>query len=345
VGSQTTKTCVSRVTVLHVLGHSMGGLVALHAVRQRPDLFPPQDAKLALSCPMLDTVWGDAPPGLPRAAAKLMGRVGCALGLATRLPPAPGAKLSWWDPYKPIRGVCLTHDPGVLTWYWALRAMHPEVAMLGVTNGWARAMLGAQEALEAALFLPEVANPMLVLTAEADTFVKPWAHRALVQARPASRCQVTVGGGSFHEPLFETRGIREATLEALKAWLHLDPLPAAAAASALSREEGEGGGGGRGEACCPGEEAEARSAAMTAFLGDLPRPLVAALATGKEVGPRRSSPAKASVPPAAWAVLAVVAAAAFFLAPDHYGDEARRRLRAVLLLRPHATGPWRHKGS
>jgi hypothetical protein len=73
------------------------------------------------SAPAFDVVWG-APPGLPRALAASLGRLGCALGAGHCLAPTPDGTLSWWDPAAPVAGVRLTHDAGYLVWFWALRA-------------------------------------------------------------------------------------------------------------------------------------------------------------------------------------------------------------------------------
>jgi pimeloyl-ACP methyl ester carboxylesterase len=104
---------------LHLVAHSMGGLIGSHAASSRPDLF---DGRCVLSCPMFDTVWGDKPPGLPRGVIGAVVEAGHWCGAAMLLPPAPGAKLCWWDPHAPIEGVLLTHDVAHLKYYHALRS-------------------------------------------------------------------------------------------------------------------------------------------------------------------------------------------------------------------------------
>ena len=197
---------------LHVVGHSMGGLVAVHAVAKAPAIF---DGRLVLSCPMLETVWGDVPPGLPRAVSEAVSGFGCALGGRRSLCPAPGGRLCWWDPHAPVEGVRLTHDPGFLKWFWALRSKNPRMALTGPSMGWIVEMIGAQKALPG--LAPAVAAPTLVLTAEFDDLVKECGHEAFVRLAPRARRLVVAG--SFHEPLFEAAPIRAAATRAVVGWL------------------------------------------------------------------------------------------------------------------------------
>jgi len=128
---------------LHLVAHSMGGLIATHGLAAAPKgLFT---GRVVLSCPMFETYWGDVPAlSMPRAVSAWLGALGTWLGWEHCLAPAPGARLSWWDPAKPIQGVCLTHDRSKLTWLWALRTMHPRVALMGPSMGWIREMTTAQ---------------------------------------------------------------------------------------------------------------------------------------------------------------------------------------------------------
>ena len=252
---------------LHVLGHSMGGLIAARCAAARQDLF---DGRLVLSCPCLETVWGDKPPGLPRAVAKAMAAVGAAFGASRVLPPVPGAQLCWWDPSARIEGVDLTHDAGQLDWYWALRATNPRVALNGCTLGWIGEIVRGQEGLAAAA--PRAANPTLVLTAELDALVKECGQAAWVAAAPDAR-RVKVMG-AFHEPLFEAAPARAAALALAVGWLKgrisvpkmlakLPPPPAATGSASPTSVQTDGGLGRvvMVQASDPSELLAARSAA------------------------------------------------------------------------------------
>ena len=199
---------------VHLLAHSMGGLVAAHANHEAPDLF--HKGRVVFSAPMFETVWGKIPPGgLPRKVSNAIGAFGVHLGLGRRLPPLPGAVLDWWDPHAPIFEL-LSHDKRKLAWYHALRSANPTLALLGPTMGWIYECTGAQYALEDKKVASTFANPTLILTAETDSFVKASAQEAFCAAAPS--CRRVVVKGAYHEVLFESEDIRVACVDAVVNW-------------------------------------------------------------------------------------------------------------------------------
>lgn len=140
---------VTEAQSVHLFAHSMGGLIGTYAAAKRQDVF---NGQVIMSCPMIETFWGDEPPGLPRQVAHTLGWVGSFFGQGQSLPPIPGmnpssphclhtqcrpvigAKLSWWDPHAPIIGVNISHDAGRLSWFHALRSLvSPNLPPLAIT--------------------------------------------------------------------------------------------------------------------------------------------------------------------------------------------------------------------
>lgn len=92
------------------------------------------------------------------------------------------------------------------------------MAMLGVSMGWIKEMTNAQA--RAPRIMPAIKNPVLLLTAELDSLVRPDGHETFVKQVPnSSRVLVK---GSFHEPLFEVDSIRKPALSACLKWLKRD---------------------------------------------------------------------------------------------------------------------------
>lgn len=195
-------------TKVHVIGHSMGGLLAVNAVATNPALF--KGGQVVLTAPMLDSVWGSTPRFMVTKIAPTL----IALNFRQKLAPLPGGTLSWWDPDKPI-DVALTHDAGRLTWYHALRSLNPRLASRGPTCGWIREQLKGQD--EAMYKHAEnFPNPVLLFTAEHDSFVKAPAHATFAALAPD--CRRVFVPGAYHELLFEAPIYREPTLKAVIQW-------------------------------------------------------------------------------------------------------------------------------
>jgi len=198
---------------VHVLAHSMGGLITAHALAQRPELF----GRVVMSAPAFAIVWGDKPPGLPALGTKILSWIGTRIGAQFRLAPAPGGKLTWWDPFAPITGVLLTHNKERLRWYEVLRARYPDIAMHGPSLKWLWEVTAAQDHLFQPQIISSIKAPILVLTAELDTMVRADGQARFCANTPRST-RILVPD-AYHELAFEVPAVRSAVVAAALAWI------------------------------------------------------------------------------------------------------------------------------
>lgn len=180
-----------------LLGHSLGGLIALDGVLARPERFQ----GLALSSPFLAPAFR-----LPPFARAFV-------GAAARLLPAVHVPV----PFAPER---LSRDPEVVRRY-----LEDPRVIRRLTPSWLRAVLDAQAAvLERA---GEVRLPVLVLLGSADSIADPGRGRELFErlGTPAKRLEVYDG---FRHEVFNELG-RERVVEDLLGWLTERAVPGAPA--------------------------------------------------------------------------------------------------------------------
>ncbi len=172
---------------LILLGHSLGGLIALDYVAHHPQAF----AALAVSSPFLAPAF--AIPFLKRTFLPL------AAGIAPTFAVESGL-----DP----RG--LSHDPQVVAEYEA----DPKVFST-VTLGWFRAVEAAQkEVFEAA---GSIRLPILVLLGEADPIADPKRSRDFFARLGSANRRLVTYPGLFHEVFNELE--RAQVVGDLLAWL------------------------------------------------------------------------------------------------------------------------------
>ncbi len=172
---------------LLLLGHSLGGLIALDFVLHRPEVF---DA-LAVSSPFLAPAF--PVPFFKRTLLPLAANVVPTLSVQTGLDPA-------W----------LSHDPLIVGAY----AADPKVFST-VTLGWFTAVRKAQaEVFEKA---PAIVTPILVQIGDADSIADPNRARAFFERLGSASKRLLVYPEFFHEVFNELE--RAQVVSDLLAWL------------------------------------------------------------------------------------------------------------------------------
>lgn len=176
----------------HVLGHSMGGSIALRALHRRSDF---QTA--VFSAPM----WG-LPLGTGRRMlAWMASSLGTLIGMGRRETPGSG-KVA--DPTaEPFEGNLLTTDADMFDWMKRIIVAHPELALGTPSLGWLWAALREMLVLsrEAA---PAV--PCLTLLSSDEDIVDMDAIHVRMASWPGAHLEMI--DGARHEPLMEGAALR-----------------------------------------------------------------------------------------------------------------------------------------
>lgn len=170
-----------------LLGHSLGGLIALRYVQEREV----ELAGLVLSAPFLELA-------LPTPRWKLV------------LAPALSRLWPTFSTPSGLRGELGSRDPEVATAY----DRDPLVFKRATARWFAEVLRAQREALAEA---PKLGLPLLVLHGEADSVASPRASRALVARAGSSDKTLHVYGGFRHEVLNELG--KEGVWEELASWL------------------------------------------------------------------------------------------------------------------------------
>ncbi|MEM7498055.1 MAG: alpha/beta hydrolase [Pseudomonadota bacterium] len=186
-----------------VLGHSMGGAIALGALA-RGVLSP---NAVVLSAPLAGIAFTKAQNAVVRFAARTARR----LGLGERWPPAPNAGKPTL--FLPFEGNCLTHDPAQYAWQGdALRA-EPGLQLGLPTFGW---LAAAYDAIALQDQMRPQNYPMQVVLGAKETVVSNPAARALA-ARVEARLDEVAD--AKHDILMEEPSRRAAVWQAIDAFL------------------------------------------------------------------------------------------------------------------------------
>jgi acylglycerol lipase len=181
------RTFASAPSPLLLLGHSLGGLIALDFVLHRPEVF---DA-LAVSSPFLAPAFPI--PFLKRTLLPLVANIIPTLSVKSGLDPG-------W----------LSHDPQVVGAY----AADPKVFST-VTLGWFSAVQKTQE--EVFTKAPALVSPILVLLGGADPIAAPNRSRAFFERLGSASKRLVVYPGFLHEVFNELE--RAQVVSDLLAWL------------------------------------------------------------------------------------------------------------------------------
>ncbi len=178
-----------------LLGHSMGGALALRAV-QRGDITP---VRLVLSAPMLGINTGAIPDAVGRAAvAGLM-----ALGLREGFFPGRAT-----DPLQEtIAQSILTHDSVRFQRAQDLMRANPALMLGGVTVGWLHAAFRLIDQLWVPGQMPGVGVPVEIIGADHDALVDVKAMAQAVHLLP--HAHLTTVAGARHEILLEIDAYRQ----------------------------------------------------------------------------------------------------------------------------------------
>jgi lysophospholipase len=198
-----------RAGPLVLVGHSMGGHLALRAVAER--VLEPSPAALVLSAPMLDVTPERVPTTVKQGTAKAM----CALGDPRR----PAWKWSEKPGELPaFRQALLTHDEARYADELWWREARPELVMGPGSWGWVRSACASIRTLDRPGVLEATDLPVYMVATSADRLVSTRAIRRAVARLP--RCEALwFGAEAAHEILREADPVRDRALAGIDAFL------------------------------------------------------------------------------------------------------------------------------
>jgi lysophospholipase len=186
-----------------LIGHSMGGAVALLCLRRYPGLF---DAAV-LSAPML----GIRAAGLPPALMRCMTGFVRAAGLGICFIPGAGR----WRPDRiptPERSR-VSSDPERCRLQYAWFSANTTLRVDAPTWGWLDSALRLVNRTAKKKFLAGIDTPILLASAGIESFLRPEAHRRAAQLLPD--CRLVEFPDSKHEPFLERDPIRDRWFAAI----------------------------------------------------------------------------------------------------------------------------------
>ncbi|WP_179380579.1 alpha/beta fold hydrolase [Jannaschia marina] len=187
----------------HILGHSMGGLIALRAT-MRLSAFE----RAVFSAPM----WGLQVEPHRRAVAWGLSFLGSTFGFGERLTPNSG-KVA--DPAgAPFEGNLLTRDAEMFAWMKRQIATHPDLALGGPSLGW---LWAALREMHACARLPAPDLPALTLLGTEEAIVSPDAIHVRMGSWPRGRLEIL--DGARHEALMEDAPLRADLYDRIAAHL------------------------------------------------------------------------------------------------------------------------------
>jgi lysophospholipase len=186
-----------------VIGHSMGGAVALLCLRRHPGLF---DAAV-LSAPMLGIGVGGLPPALMRCITGLVRAAG--LGICF----VPGASRWRSDRIPTPERSRVSNDPERCRLQYAWFSADTALRVDAPTWGWLDSALRLAARMAKKEFLTGIETPILLASAGVETFLRPEAHRRAARLLPD--CTLVEFPDSKHEPFLELDAIRDSWFAAI----------------------------------------------------------------------------------------------------------------------------------
>jgi len=180
-----------------VLGHSMGGHIALRFAAERP---PRRLAALALSAPMVSF---PPLPGLDRVVL-LLARLGTALGYSERYFPGRG---DYNDRVATVRAYLMSSDTRRVRFQEQLWPGDEAHRLGGVTWGWVRASLASCAVLRRPGYVETITCPTLLAVAGRDVLVSNSSAKKLASRLPD--CEFVRYPESLHEILMERDATRD----------------------------------------------------------------------------------------------------------------------------------------
>jgi lysophospholipase len=186
-----------------LIGHSMGGAVALLCLRRHPGLF---DAAI-LSAPMLGLRTGGLSPALMRCITGLARATG--LGICS----VPGASRWRSDRIPTPESSRVSNDPERCCLQYAWFSADTTLRVGAPTWGWLDTALRLAARTAKEKFLAGIDTPILLASAGVETFLRPEAHRRAAQLLPD--CTLVEFRDSKHEPFLERDAIRDSWFAAI----------------------------------------------------------------------------------------------------------------------------------
>jgi lysophospholipase len=186
-----------------LIGHSMGGAVALLCLRRHPGLF---DAAV-LSAPMLGIGVGGLPPALMRCITGLVRATG--LGICF----IPGASRWRSDRIPTPERSRVSNDPERCRLQYAWFSADTALRVDAPTWGWLDSALRLAARMAKKEFLTGIETPILLASAGVETFLRPEAHRRAARLLPD--CTLVEFPDSKHEPFLERDAIRDSWFTAI----------------------------------------------------------------------------------------------------------------------------------
>ena len=186
-----------------LIGHSMGGAVALLCLRRYPGLF---DAAI-LSAPMLGIRTAGLPPALMRCITGLARATG--LGICF----VPGAGRWSRDRIPSPERSRVSNDPERCRLQYAWFSADTALRVDAPTWGWLDAALRLAARMAKKEFLAAIDTPILLASAGVETFLRPEAHRRAARLLPD--CTLVEFPESKHEPFLERDAVRDLWFAAI----------------------------------------------------------------------------------------------------------------------------------
>ncbi|MGF1650629.1 MAG: alpha/beta fold hydrolase [Hyphomicrobiaceae bacterium] len=202
-----------------VLGHSMGGHLAVRKAAVRPGLFD----QIVVTAPLVAIA--PARLGMSEAAAAGIARTATLAGFSSTYVPGGGARLLHEMPFDEN---ILTRDATRLARNAEVTALTPQLRLGDPTIGWLDAAFRSMRVLSTADFVDRMRTPLLCLVASRDRIVSGRAAEELCDRLKLAACLTLVG--AEHEILQETDSIRSQFWTAFDTFLgeSLEPQQAIA---------------------------------------------------------------------------------------------------------------------
>lgn len=195
-----------------IMGHSMGGHLALRAVHDHPDLFE----RAVLCAPMADILTGTWPRMLAYGLAKTAVR----LGLGDCFIPRAGPYVSGQMRYE---NNPLTTDRARFERIHEQIEINPDVALGGPTFAWVYSAFRSIRLVKRPSYLSHIRIPVLILSAGRERIVSNAGQREIAMMLPDARL-VSFADGA-HELLLECDAVRHAV------WTEIDGFLASSKAA------------------------------------------------------------------------------------------------------------------
>lgn len=189
-----------------LLGHSMGGHLALRAAHDYPDLFH----RAVLTAPMADILTGK----WPRMLAYGFARAAVGFGFGDAFVPGAGP---YTEKLRLFEGNPLTSDPIRFARIHALIDRTPDVALGGPSFAWVYSAFRSIRMVKRKGYLEKIALPVLLLSAEEDRIVSNAGQREVATLLPD--CRMVGFPGGRHELLLERDEVRDRVWEEIDRFL------------------------------------------------------------------------------------------------------------------------------